>query len=99
MFNPNDPADQKMLDVALNQQEIDSQRKQEMVKNLKDLIEKGKLEVWELHEFAKLFTGGVFDQSVASLESQLESNKPEDFQQIQDFKPSIPDEISRDKDD
>ncbi|NEO57633.1 MAG: hypothetical protein F6K54_33935 [Okeania sp. SIO3B5] len=101
MVDPNDPADQKMLDVALNQQEIDGQRKQEFLKDLKDLIEKGKLEVWQLHEFAKLGIGGLSEQSLAYLESKSESSETEDSQQIHDVKPSIsiPDDISRDKDD
>ncbi len=101
MLDLNNPADQKMLEVALNQQKINDDRKQEILKDLKDLIQQGKLEVWQLHEFAKLFMGEVSNQSLSYLESTLESREPKDSQQMHDVKPSIsiPGEISRDKDD
>jgi hypothetical protein len=99
MLDPNDPEDapiQAMIETILNQERMKGESYQKM---LEIAIEKGAIEGWQLEGMAKaLFqeVSGLPEQSVAFLEGK---QKLEGSQQTQDVKPSVPDEISRDKDD
>lgn len=102
MLDPNDPEDEAlkaMIEATLSQQRRESERKQQM---LEIAIEKGAIEGWQLEGVAKaLFkeVSGLSEQSVAFLEGQSESQDIEQSPQIEEAKPSLPDEISRDLDD
>ena len=103
MLDLNDPEDaaiQAMIESVLEQQRIKSEKQQKL---LEIAIEKGAIEGWQLEGVAKnLFqeVSGLPEQSMTLLEGKSESkNLEEDSQKVEDVKPSIPDEISRDQDD
>jgi hypothetical protein len=102
MLDPNDPEDEAikaMVDVTLSHQRMQAEKQQKM---LEIAIEKGALEGWQLEGVAKaLFkeVSGLSEQSVAFLEGKSESQEIGGFQHIEEVKPSMPDEISRDQDD
>jgi len=102
MLDPCDPEDQgikEMIDATLFQQKMLAEKQQKM---LEIAIEKGAIEGWQLEEVAKdLFKEvvGLSEGSVAFLEGKSDSQNTEDIQQVEEIKPSVPDEISRSEDD